>query len=79
MSEPVTLIESQWEMAVLLDALHGSLSVSDRANIWRWSEEQRRGVLDRIYERMSECPVSPPLGAFGTPTEKKTADEGENL
>lgn len=45
---------SLWEFHVMLDALHGSLTIHDRMGVWRWSTEQRQKVLDRIYTGMNE-------------------------
>jgi len=57
-SSPCSLpMINQWELMVLLDSLHGSLRFVDGGNIWRWSKDQRKGVLDSIYTRMNQLPI----------------------
>ena len=51
---------NQWELLVLLDCLHGSLQLADGANIWRWTTNQRKTVLEAIYQRMHKTPIDTP-------------------
>ena len=48
---------NQWELLVLLDCLHGSLRLEDGGNIWKWNTEQRKTVLEAIYQRMHKTPI----------------------
>jgi hypothetical protein len=51
---------TQFELMVLLDCLHGSLQLADGANIWRWTTNQRKTVLEAIYQRMANMPIDTP-------------------
>jgi hypothetical protein len=48
---------NQWELLVLLDCLHGSLRLEDGGNIWKWNTEQRKTVLESIYQRMHKTAI----------------------
>lgn len=47
---------TDYDMLIVADCLHGSLRVADRAIIWRFTEEQRKAVLMKLYEIMSSTP-----------------------
>jgi hypothetical protein len=51
---------TQFELLVLLDGLHGSMRFADGGNVWKWSIEQRRDVLESIYRRMNKMPIDTP-------------------
>ena len=44
---------TEWNMTVIVDCLHGSLSIRDRARLWKFSEEQRKTTLNKLYELMN--------------------------
>jgi hypothetical protein len=60
LEEMTSPLITQFELMVLLDGLHGSLRFADGADIWKWSTEQRRDVLESIYRRMNKMPIDTP-------------------
>ena len=51
-----TMIEdkiTEWNMAVIVDCLHGSLCLKDRLSLWKFSEEQREATLNKLYSLMN--------------------------
>jgi hypothetical protein len=52
---------TQWELLVLLDCLHGSLRLTDDGQLWKWNTEQRKDVLEAIYQRMHKTAIDTPI------------------
>ena len=60
LEETTSPLITQFELMVLLDGLHGSLRFADGSDIWKWSTEQRRDVLESIYGRLATMPINTP-------------------
>jgi len=54
---------TEFELQVMLDALHGSLRLHDRvdAPLFQWTSDQRLTVLNGLYARMQESPEYIPV------------------
>lgn len=60
LEETTSPLITQFELMVLLDGLHGSMRFADGADIWKWSTEQRKDVLESIYGRLAKMPIDTP-------------------
>lgn len=49
---------TEYDIAVITDCLHGSLYIADRAGIWRFPTDQRKAILEKLYEIMSSVPTA---------------------
>ena len=60
LEETTSPLITQFELMVLLDCLHGSLRFADGGRIGKWTNEQRKSVLESIYGRMAKRPIDTP-------------------
>ena len=60
LEETTSPLITQFELMVLLDCLHGSLRFADGERIGKWTNEQRKSVLESIYGRMAKMPIDTP-------------------
>jgi hypothetical protein len=47
---------TEYDITVITDCLHGSLRLEDNNRLWKFSEQQRKQTLIKIYEIMSSTP-----------------------